>query len=76
MQRIEQKMRHLERGAGKLLMRIERGGIRVVGHAQSLGLAATWTRQQERDDHGKRRRPAWVSMSPETHVLVHTLCLR
>ena len=37
-QGIEGEVRELERGARQLLMRIERGRIGVIGHAQRLGL--------------------------------------
>jgi hypothetical protein len=37
-ERIEGEVRELERGARQLLMRIERGRIGVIGHAQRLGL--------------------------------------
>ncbi len=36
-QRIEQEVRHLQRRDRQLLVRIERGRIGIVGHAQSLG---------------------------------------
>src|SRR4029078_154303 len=36
-QRIEDKMRELQGGACQLLVRIERGGVGVIGHAQGLG---------------------------------------
>ena len=63
-ERIEQKMRHLKRRAGKLLMRIERGGIRIVGHAQSLGGCRDGTGNQEGDDRDKEMRAHGVAMSP------------
>ena len=55
-QGIEQEMRHLQRRAGQLLMRIERCRVGIVGHAQSLCLGlsqmartrATPRRQQVR----------------------------
>ena len=37
-QRIEGQMRELERGARQLLVRVERGWVCVIGHAQRLGL--------------------------------------
>src|SRR4029077_2462016 len=36
-QRIEDKMRELQGGACQLRVRIERGGVGVIGHAQGLG---------------------------------------
>ena len=65
-QRIEQEMRELQRGARELLMRVERGGVGVIGHAQRLGARrlerGKGEQSNERDDEkGTHGRP----MSPE-----------
>ena len=51
-QGIEQEMRHLERGARQLLMRIERGGVGIVGHAQGLGLRPLGGESGDKRDGG------------------------
>ena len=64
-QRIEQEMRELERGARQLLMRVERGRVGIIGHAQRLGFGglrgATASRatkaMMKRQAHG----PAYVA---------------
>ena len=56
-QRIEQQMGELERGAGELLMRVERGGIGVIGHAQRFGLRTRDGGQGEKRDNQERKRP-------------------
>ena len=67
-------MRELERGARKLLMRIERGRVGVVGHAQRLGLRSLEgaKAQAARRMAAKKSGRMGGAMSPETRGCVHS----
>ena len=75
-QRIEGEMGELERGARQLLMRIERGWVGVIGHAQRLGLGGgEWGAHREWRAHRESRSPrGQAATETSKHGMTLALC--